>query len=158
MMKKTLKSLTDLMYRTKRTRRKFELDNPDEVVLAADASKGIIATDHNLQRGPQWITSQRAVILLTDKRIICGKWTIPLDTISFASLLTYGTGQVLMLETNTGEKYQFGMQYNPEWESQQVLSLAFGKVKAKYSLFSIVVRVILVSSFICWLCLRLIEN
>lgn len=43
MLNKMMKGLVDLIYMTGRVRRKFELDNPNEKVLAADASKGIVA-------------------------------------------------------------------------------------------------------------------
>ena len=88
MINQLLKGLVDIIYGTGRVRQKFELENPNEKVLAADASKGIVTTsDQNIQRGLDWVTSQRAVVLLTDKKIICGQWTIPLDTISTAQLL-----------------------------------------------------------------------
>lgn len=33
------------------------------------------------------LVSQRVVVLLTDKNIVCGKWTIPLNTTSTDKLL-----------------------------------------------------------------------
>ena len=69
MINQPLKGLVDLIYGTGRVRRKFELDKPDEKVLAADASKGIVTTtNQDIQRGLDWVTSQRAVVLLTDKK------------------------------------------------------------------------------------------
>ena len=88
MINQILKGIVDLFYGTGRVKRKFELINPDEKVLASDASKGILTTgNQEIQRGLDWVTSQRAVVLLTDKKIICGKWTIPLDTVSTAELI-----------------------------------------------------------------------
>jgi len=123
-----LKRLADFVYRTGQVRRKFELDNPNEKVLAADASKGIVtAANQDIQRGLEWATSQRAIVLLTNKKVICGKWTIPLDTIFDAKLFKinsiFGGGQVLKIQTEDGKNYQFGMQLNPEWTNQQVLPL-----------------------------------
>ena len=151
-----MKGLVDLVYMTGRARRKFELDNPNEKVLAADASKGIVTEkNQDIQRGLDWVTSQRAVVLLTDKKIICGKWTIPLSTISAVQLLKinslFGSGQVLKIQTEDGRNYQFGMQFNPEWTNQQILSLALEKGKVKYSLFSIIARLIVVGYLIYWL-------
>ena len=147
-----MKGFVDLVYMTNRSRKKFELSNPNEKVLAADASKGI-KTDKNqeIQYGLDWVTSQRAVILLTDKRITCGKWTIPIDTISTAQLIKLGSGQVLKIQTEDGNNYQFGMQFNPEWTNQQILPLVIDKGKAKYSLFSIIIRLLLVVYLIYWL-------
>lgn len=102
MINQLLKGLVDLIYGTERVRRTFERDNPNEKVLAADASKGIVtATNQDIQRRLDWITSQRAVVMLTDQKIVCGKWTIPLDTIATVQLLKINSllvsGQVLKI-------------------------------------------------------------
>lgn len=74
MINQLIKGLVDLIYGTGSARRKFELNNPNEKVLAADASKGIVTTtNQDIQRGLDWLTSQRAVVLLTDKKLVCGK-------------------------------------------------------------------------------------
>jgi len=158
-----LKGLGDLIYGTRRIRRKFELDNPDEKVLAADASKGIVTTtNQDIQRGIDWVASQRAVIILTDKKIICGKWTIPLDTIAKAQLIKInsllGSGQVLKIQTKDDKNYQFGMQLNPEWTNQQKLPLTLEKGQLKYSVFSIIVRLFIAGYVIYWLYERFIAN
>lgn len=158
-----LKGLVDLIYGTGRVRRKFERNNPNEKVLAADASKGIVTTtNQDIQRGLDWVTSQRAVILLTDQKLVCGKWTIPLETISTAQLLKikslFGGGQVLKVQTTDDKNYQFGMQLNPEWTSQQRLSLTLGKGQVKHSAFNIIVRLIAVGYLIYWVYERFIGN
>ena len=156
MMNQLLKGLVDFIYGTHQVKQKFELDHPAEKVLAADASKGIV-TDSNqdIQRGLDWVTSQRAVLILTDRRIVCGKWTIPLNTISVAKLLKinslFGSEQVLKLQTIDGRSYQFGMQLNAEWTTQQQLPLVLEKGKVKYSAFSIVVRLIAIGYLVYWL-------
>ena len=147
-----MKGFVDFVYMTERARKKFELGNLNEKVLAADASKGIkTEKNQDIQHGLDWVTSQRAVILLTNKRIICGKWTIPIDSISAAQLLQMGSGQVLKIQTADGNNYQFGMQINLEWTTQQVLPLTIEKGQAKYSLFSILIRLLLVGYIIYWL-------
>ena len=149
---KLLKKLVDLVYMTGRARKKYERDNPDDKVFAADASKGVVKEENKeIQRGLDWVTSQRAVILLTDKKIVCGKWTILLDDISDTQLIKYGSGQVLKIQTKDGTYYQFGMQINPEWTNQQILPLKLEKGQVKYSLFSIIVRLILLLYLIYWL-------
>lgn len=159
MINKVVKGLVDLIYGTGRTRKRFERENPNEAVLAADASKGIVtAGNQDIRRGVDWITSQRAVVLLTEKRIVCGKWTIPLDTISNAQLLSISSllssGHVLKIQTEDGMNYQFGMQFNPEWINQQALVLVLDKGQVKYSLFSIILRLVLVGYFIYLLYIR----
>jgi hypothetical protein len=151
-----LKGFVDLIYGTGRVRRKFERNNPNEKVLAADASKGIkTTTNQDIQRGLDWATSQRAVILLTDKKIVAGKWMIPFDTISKAQLIKinslFGGGQVLKIQTTDDNNYQFGMQLNPEWTDQQRFPFILEKGKLKHSSFSILVRVIAIGFLIYWL-------
>ena len=162
-MNKLMKEFVDLIYGTGRERRKYQLTNPTENVLAADASKGIVTTNNqDIQRGFDWVTSQRAVVLLTDTKIVSGKWIIPLDTIDTIQLLKinslFGAGQVLKVQTKDDKNYQFGMQLNPEWTNQQVIPLTLVKGQIKYSLFSVVVRVILIAYFIYWLYDRFIQN
>lgn len=159
MINKMVKGFVDFIYMTGRARKKFESDNPSEKVLAADASKGIVTEkNQDIQRGIDWVTSQRAVILLTDKKIICGKWTILLDTITTAQLLVIRGGQVLKIQTEEGKNYQFGMQFNSEWTNQQTLPLAVEKGQVKYSFFSIIVRLILVGYMIFWVYERFIVD
>lgn len=159
MINQLLKAIADLIFGTALARRKYERDNPGEKVLAADASKGIrTKSNQDIQRGVDWIGSQRAVILLTDQKIVCGKWSIPLDTIASAQLLKINLGQVLKIETTDNENYQFGMQFNPEWTQQQRLPLAFEKGQVKYSPFSIILRVIVYGYLIYWLYERFFNN
>lgn len=156
MIQQLLKGFVDAIYGTGRVRRKFENENPTEIVLAADASKGIVTTNReDIRRGLNWITSQRAVVLLTDKKITCGKWVIPLDNIESAQLIKIssllGGGQVLKVETRDNQHYQFGMQINPAWINQQALPLTIEEGKVKTSPFSIIMRVILAIYLAYWL-------
>lgn len=149
MLNKLLKVLVDLVAGTKRIRRNFERKNPNEKVLAADAGKGIMtSTDQNIQRGLDWATAQRAVIMLTDQNIICGKWTIPLVNVSTAQLIkinsTFGSAQILKIQTTDDKNYQFGMQINPEWTTQNRLPLKLEKGKITNTPLSLIVRVLAV--------------
>jgi hypothetical protein len=151
-----LKRMMDFIYGTARVRRKYLAEHPDETVLAADASKGIMTKgDKDIRRGAGWVTSQRAVILLSDKRIKCGQWDIPLDHITSSELIkintTFGPGQVLKLSTKDQHHFQFGMQMNSEWTEQTVLPLTLAEGKLKYSLFSIAVRLFLLGYLIYWI-------
>lgn len=163
MINRLLKKLVDLIYGTRRVRQKYEHDNPDEQVLASDASKSIMTTtNQDIQRGLDWVASQRAVVLLTDKKIVCGKWSIPLDTVSTVQLLKinslFGSGQVLKVQTTDNKNFQFGMQINPEWTNQQRLPLTLEKGQVKYSVFSVIVRLIAVGYLIYWIFERFLAN
>lgn len=157
MINQLLKSLVDFIYGTKKIEQKFKSEHPDETVLASDASKGISSNqDKAVKGGTDWVTAQRAVILLTDKRIVCGKWNIPLDTITNAHLIEYSSlfsnGQVLKVQTENGKYYQFGLQKNPEWTNQSALPLSLEKghsINAVFrALFWLLILGYLVYSFI----------
>lgn len=151
-MDKILKALVDLFYGTNSKRKRFESQN-NESVIAADASKGIITKQNdNITRGADWIISQRAVILLTEKQIVCGKWQIPIDNITNATLVKikslFGGGQVLKIDTKDNESYQFGMQVNDEWINQNTLHLTVENGKVKTSPFSWIIRIVAVGYLI----------
>jgi hypothetical protein len=129
------------------------MTHPTETVIAADASKGIItSSDKQVERGLDWVTSQRAVVILTDKKLVCGQWTIPLNEISSTKLIRvnslFGNGQVLSVQTSDKKTFQFGMQVNSEWTNQQVLQLTIENGKIKNSPFSIVLRLFLIGYLI----------
>ncbi|MCI2230405.1 hypothetical protein MC378_14595 [Polaribacter sp. MSW13] len=150
-----MKSLVDFIYGTNRLRVKYELSNPNEKVFASDASKGIITNSNkDIVRGTNWVTSQRAVVMLTNSKIICGKWNIPINEIQSSQLIKinslFGGGVVLKIQTGNNENYQFGMQINPEWIEQKVLPLTFENGKVKYSIFSIIIRILAIGYLINW--------
>ena len=150
-----LKNLVDLLYGTYRVKKRYELEHPDETVLAADACKGIVnSSDRELERGLDWVGAQRAVILLSDEKIVCGRWTIMLDDIETAQLIKinslFGGAQVLKIQTKDDRYYQFGMQTNPDWTRQTALVLLVEKGQLKYSTFSIVVRLLLIGYLLYW--------
>ncbi|MBQ7823898.1 MAG: hypothetical protein IJ338_06975 [Bacteroidaceae bacterium] len=140
MINQILKHFIDFIYGTKKIERRFKAEHPNETVLASDACKGISPNqDKDVKGGSDWITAQRAVILLTDKRIVCGKWDIPLCSITDAHLIEYSSlfssGQVLKIQTENGKFYQFGMQKNPEWINQSALPLSLEKGQSTNSVF-----------------------
>lgn len=151
-----LKKIVDVIYGTNRVRRKYAKRNPDEKIWASDASKAIITKeDKDLERGIDWVKSQRAVLLLTDKKLICGKWKIRISEIENANLIKvktiFGGGQVLKIKTSNDDHYQFGMQINKEWETQLVLPLNIENGKINYSKFSIAIRIFILLYLVYWI-------
>ncbi|MDO1451675.1 hypothetical protein Q0590_35710 [Rhodocytophaga aerolata] len=160
MINSLLKEFVDFTYGVGRAKRNYLIANPNEIILAADGSKSIMTNgSQTITKGIDWVTSQRAVVILTDKRIKSGKWDIPLEKVEQAQLLKigslFGSGQVLKIQTKDNEYYQFGMQLNPDWTNQQSLPLTLEKGEVKYSFFSIVVRVVAVAYLIYWLIERI---
>ena len=155
MINRLQKGLVDLIYGVGRVRTKYERENPDEKVVAADGSKAITTKgDKEIERGLEWVGSRRAVVMLTDKRVTCDNWDIPFENIETAQLLKigslFGQGQVLKIKTKDNNHYQFGMQFNPKWTDQNVLPLTFEQGKIKTSTFSLIVRLIVIGYFIYW--------
>lgn len=156
MINKLLKGLVDLLYGVERAKTNYARANPTEKILAADGSKGITTKgEKEIERGLDWVTSQRAVVLLTNKKIKCGQWEIPLENIETAQLLKirslFGPGQVLRVKTKDGSHYQFGMQLNPEWANQNALPLTIEHGQIKTSTLSLIMILILVGNVIYWL-------
>lgn len=60
----------------------------------------------------------------------------------------FRSGQVLKVQTTDDKNYQFGMQLNPEWTSQQRLPFTLEKGEVKNSAFSIIARLIAVGYLI----------
>ncbi len=143
------KYAADFFYRTRSVKDKFAKENPRETVLASDASKALLSKGTGKIRwGVDWVTAQRAVVLLTDKRIKYGYWDIPLDEVEEARLYEvnslFGTGQIIKITTNDNYNFQFGMKRNYEWTDQSVLPVTLVKRKMKYSLVTMISRVILI--------------
>jgi len=155
-----LKNIIDYIYGVGSAKKEFEKRFPNEKILASDATKSIkTQAEKQIERGVDWVVSQRSVIILSDKRIKCGKFEIPLENIEKVEMLIFNTlfgkGQVLKVKTKDDENYQFGMQINPQWKSQNILTLTFANTTIKYSWFSIIVRVIIFFYILYWVYKRL---
>lgn len=151
--------VTNTIYGVARRKKRFEAQNLEERVLAAGATKArkVRGSSAKVQHEAGWIVARRGILLLTNSRLICGSWDIPLSSIQSANLLKVkaflAKGFVLKVSTEN-EHYQFGLQYDPAWESQTALPLIVEESKIGYSVFSIIVRII----FLIFLGLYIIEN
>jgi hypothetical protein len=145
--------LTNMLYLIPLQVNRFQGRNPQAQILAVGASKARrLAANTAIQHEAGWITSRRAALILTKDRLICGSWNIPLASITSATLHRVkafaARGLVLKVATDK-HHYQFGLQYDPAWERQTALPLVIEDSKIGYSLFSIVIRVILVA-YLIW--------
>lgn len=133
MLNTLFKGIVDFLYMVRLAKSKFRKQNPDEAILAADGAKAICTNaEVGVERRLEWAASRRSVVMLTDKRIKCGNWNIPLDEITSATVVQFlsffGQGQVVKIETVHGKHYQFGMQRNQEWTNQNVLPVTIENV------------------------------
>ena len=105
---------------------RLKVREPGVTVLAAGGTKAQKRSrDWQVQQEAGWVTSRRAVLILTPEKLVCGSWVFPLSTIQQAQLMDYqsrfGRGFVLKFSTASGNHYQFGLQYDPAWKLQSVL-------------------------------------
>ena len=154
-----LKKITDLIFGTKSVKNNFSTNYPGEKILASDASKGFrTEQEEDIKYGSNWTTSQRAIIILTDKRIKCGQWEIRLDEIENAKLVKVSSMfipvYILKLKTTNKGYFQFGMQMNQEWVNQTVLPLELEEGKLKYSYFSLAIRIFIIAYLVHWIIKR----
>lgn len=112
-----LSSATDFLYGTGRAKNAFELLNPNEPVLMATACKARQPAAPNLGAG--WAFSKRSALLITEQRMLCGDWDIPIDALERVSYSSFNgvtsKGMVLTVLTRDGESYQFGLGKSEDW-------------------------------------------
>ena len=100
-----------------------------------------------------WVTSRRAWFKVFDDRVECGDWVLPnsaiRDAVLFKSRQWFIPVSVLRLKTDR-KTCQFG--FNP-WcrvEEHLPLEVRTEKVKARYSAFSLFLRLFLIVYLIYW--------
>lgn len=120
-------------------------------------TKGVRGASEAFEHGLSWVTSRRAFLTVWPDRLECGDWSIPHSTITQAVL--FKTRQmfipcyILKLQTQDAT-YQFGLNGNKYWASDLPFPVARETGKLKYSIFSIVARVILVAALVWHFFLR----
>jgi hypothetical protein len=154
--------LANLVYLVPLVLRRFKAKEPGSQVLAAGATKARRADrDSEIQYEAGWITAKRGTLILTQDKLVCGSWEIPLHSVSDAVLLRaralFATTLVLKVSTTDGQYYQFGLQYDPAWENQTALKLNITDGKIKDSRFSITIRIILWTALVIWLVKFLVQ-
>lgn len=142
---------------------KFKEKEPQAIVLAAGATKAQkLNRDEDVRSSVGWVTARRAVLILTNEKLVCGLWEIPLSSVAQASLLQikglFGKGFVLKISTNDKNHYQFGLQYDQAWKQQSALPLVITEGKVKQSLLSLILRTILLLYLISLCILPIIIN
>jgi hypothetical protein len=147
MLDRFYKRITDVLLLSQRSVRKFQEREPDAIILTYGATKARkLATDRDVQHEPGWITSRRGTLILTNDKLVCSDWEIPLSSIVEAKLLRvkayFAQGLVLKVHTQKDEYFQFGLQYDPVWEQQTSLKVEIEDGKIGYSKPSILLRVI----------------
>lgn len=130
----------------------YRAKNGNVPVLAAGATKARkLDEDEEIRSGIGWATSRRAVLMLTNEKLICGSWEIPLASIKDAQLLRvkslFAKALILKVAAEDGY-YQFGLQYDPAWENQTALKLRIEDGKIQRSPILSLIRALV---FLCLL-------
>jgi len=141
--------LANLFLLVGRKEKKFKEDYPNDEVIASGGAKAIVSEEEQeVSRGKQWAGAKRSALILSDKRLVCGDWEINLNDVNEASIIEFKSflskSLILKIRTEEGKNYQFGLQYDPAWTKQEVLPLKIEESKVKFSMFSIVARLLLV--------------
>ena len=150
--------LMNAMYNVGGAVRRFMEQHPDEQILAAGASKARrMPEEKEVAYGAGWIVARRAPVILSDQRLMCGDWDILLAKIKYAEMMTlsglFSKSLVIKVADDSGNHYQFGVQYDPAWLEQNALSFKQVEGKIELSLFSIGLRVVVFG----YLAIKLLE-
>jgi len=113
------------------------------------------AEGNQLKYGPNWILARRARLKLFEGHLICGDWNIPYSAINKAVLYSIRStffipGYVLKLETSE-KTYHFGLNCGTFWKGDLPFPVERKRGKLKYSIFSIIARIIVIAYLIYWL-------
>ncbi len=151
MFAKFLKVISDWSYLVPLTMRRFQKNNPDEAIHSYGAVKAMRSDNEESISGFGWGFARRNTLILTEKRLVCGDWEIPLDKVKYAEAVMLGTGFILKVAHSSGSHYQFVLQKDPTWLNQSVLSVKIYDEPIKYGAIIKVARVILYAGLAIWL-------
>lgn len=124
-------------------------------LLHSCMAKATTAEGEQLQYGPNWVLARRATLKIFDDHLECGDWSVPYEQMQSATLYSIRSFLLVpsyVLQVNTTEKqYHFGLNWGAFWKEELPFKVNREKGKVKYSKFSIVVRLLLLSYVIYYL-------
>ena len=112
-------------------------------------TKAIIADGDQLETGPKWITSRRAMLRLFDDHLVCGDWNVRYDEMREAVLASFRSpilripGYVLSARTDL-HTYHFGLNGWRYWNGDLPFPVTRKNTRLRMSWISIAARAILV--------------
>ena len=96
--------------------KEFERINPGLKIITAGATNArMVKSDQKPRDGIGWAVSRRSVLILSKEGLHCGKWFLPLNTITEATLIKTLTVYILKVGTSDDTYYQFGLKKDPAW-------------------------------------------
>lgn len=119
-------------------------------------TKATTAEGDQMQYGPNWVLSRRAILKVFPDRLECGNWTIPYANISDAVLYSIRStlfipGYVLKVQT-PDKTYHFGLNWGRFWTRELPFPVSREQGKLGYSKYSLLVRIGLLGSvgYLLW--------
>jgi hypothetical protein len=118
-------------------------------------TKGIIAEGDQLKHCPNWVLARRGRLKIFQDRLECGDWVVAYSDIKNATLYSVRQliivipfpGYVLRIETED-KTYHFGLNPSAYWKNELPFSIERQKGRLKFSLFSIIIRWVLLGYII----------
>ena len=108
-------------------------------------TKATTAEGDQIRHSLSWVVSRRAILKVMPDALVCGAWNIPYQDIDEAVLFSvWGMlvpGFVLRVKSR-GRIYQFGLNWSPFWRRELPFPVRREKGKLKWSVFSILVRLV----------------
>ena len=109
-------------------------------------TKAVVGYGDQLESGPQWITSRRALLKLYDDRLECGKWSVAYDQIQEAVLSSFHSpilripGYLLMVKTDSNT-YHFGLNGWRYWKGELPFPVSRQNARLRLSPISLIARI-----------------
>ncbi|MEL7433977.1 MAG: hypothetical protein AAFN11_08510 [Chloroflexota bacterium] len=150
MFKKFSKVLADWFYLVPFAVNRYRKAHPNETVLAYGATKAHRTDQENVVKSYNWALSRRGTLILTDTRLVCGDWAIPLPKVKYAEVLTYGSGYILKAGDNEGNHYQFAIQQDLMWTEQTALSLKMSEEELRMGRTTRILRYVALGGVALW--------
>jgi hypothetical protein len=117
-------------------------------------TKATTAEGDDIRRSFNWVTSRRGILKVTSDALICGNWMIPYETVDEAVLFQtrqcFITCYVLRIKAH-GTIYQFGLNPGRFWKRELPFDVKREKMRLKYSVFSVAMRLVFVAALVYWL-------
>jgi len=121
-------------------------------------TKGIVKEGDQLKHGPNWLLARRGRLKIFQDHLECGNWKIEYCGIKNATLYSVWQyvivipvpGYVLKIETED-KTYYFGLNPNKYWKNELPFPVERQKGQLKFSLLSIVIRLVLLGYIIYFL-------
>jgi len=157
MLAKVLKLIADWSYLTPLTMNKFRNQYPDETIYAYGATKARKTDAEEAVSGTSWAFSRRSTLILTNERLKCGDWDIPIAKIKYAGASYFGSAIILKIADASGNHYQFGLQKDDAWLHQPILPIKVTDEPIKYSKAISILRVIIYIGLASWLIISFIS-